>query len=201
MKKILFIGAEAMPFAATGGLGDVMGSVPTAISEADENMDIRVVLPLYGAVNETWRSKMKREVTIMFYYENKTSKEISEILNIPDSSVRWYLGESKKALKERIEMTEQSGIYKPIRLCVGHNGWTTDFSMCGLTTDVLMQNICYVCYHQPCTVEKIARTLGVAAVYLEDKINKLLYMDYLKIVGKNKYQTTFFITESISSLV
>ena len=140
-------------------------------------------------------SKMKREVTIMFYYENKTSKEISEILNISDSSVRWYLGESKKALKERIEMTEQTGIYKPIRLCVGHNGWTTDFSMCGLTTDVLMQNICYVCYHQPCTVEEIARTLGVAAVYLEDKINKLLYMDYLKIVGKNKYQTTFFITE------
>ena len=61
MKKILFIGAEAMPFAATGGLGDVMGSLPTAISEADENMDIRVVMPLYGAVSEAWRSKMKQE--------------------------------------------------------------------------------------------------------------------------------------------
>ncbi|MBQ4510275.1 MAG: RNA polymerase sigma factor, partial [Clostridia bacterium] len=60
-------------------------------------------------------SKMKREVTIMFYYENKTSKEISDLLNIPDSSVRWYLGESKKTLKERIEMTEQ-GIYKPIKI-------------------------------------------------------------------------------------
>ena len=114
-------------------------------------------------------SKMKREVTIMFYYENKTSKEISEILNIPDSSVRWYLGESKKTLKERIEMTEQ-GIYKPVKIGIGHNGWTTDYDMFGLRSDVLMQNICYVCYLKPCTTEEIARTLGVAAVYLEDKI-------------------------------
>ena len=34
MKKILFVGAEAMPFAATGGLGDVMGSLPAAIAAA-----------------------------------------------------------------------------------------------------------------------------------------------------------------------
>ncbi len=139
-------------------------------------------------------SKTKREVTIMFYYENKTSKEISEILNIPDSSVRWYLGKSKKALKERIEMTEQ-GIYKPVKIGIGHNGWTTDYDMFGLRSDVLMQNICYLCYQKPYTTEEIARTLGVAAVYLEDKIDKLLHMDYLKPIGKNKYQTTFFIME------
>ena len=58
MKKILFIGAEAMLFAATGGLGDVMGSLPAAISAADSDVDVRVVLPLYGAVSEKWRSQM-----------------------------------------------------------------------------------------------------------------------------------------------
>ena len=58
MKKILFVGAEAMPFAATGGLGDVMGSLPAAISAADQNTDVRVVLPLYGTVGEKWRSQM-----------------------------------------------------------------------------------------------------------------------------------------------
>ncbi len=58
MKKILFIGAEAMPFAATGGLGDVMGSLPAAISAADSETDVRVVMPLYGAVPEKWRKEM-----------------------------------------------------------------------------------------------------------------------------------------------
>ena len=61
MKKILFIGAEAMPFAATGGLGDVMGSLPTAISAADTEMDVRVVIPLYSAVSDAWRVQMKKE--------------------------------------------------------------------------------------------------------------------------------------------
>ena len=58
MKKILFVGAEAMPFAATGGLGDVMGSLPAAISSADEDIDVRVVLPLYSAVGANWRAQM-----------------------------------------------------------------------------------------------------------------------------------------------
>ena len=33
MRKILFVGAEVMPFAATGGLGDVLGSLPTALKK------------------------------------------------------------------------------------------------------------------------------------------------------------------------
>ena len=60
MKKILFVGAECMPFAATGGLGDVMGSLPAAIkSAAGDEVDVRVVLPLYGQISDTWRKKMK----------------------------------------------------------------------------------------------------------------------------------------------
>ena len=61
MKKILLIGAEAMPFAATGGLGDVMGSLPTAIQgAADGSADVRVVMPLYSAISDTWRSQMTK---------------------------------------------------------------------------------------------------------------------------------------------
>ncbi len=60
MKKFLLVGAEVMPFAATGGLGDVMGSLPAAIKAKEKNnADVRVVLPLYGAVKEEWRAQMK----------------------------------------------------------------------------------------------------------------------------------------------
>lgn len=61
-KKILFVGSEAMPFAATGGLGDVLGSLPTAIKSADpKGVDVRVVMPLYGQINDEYRVKMKEE--------------------------------------------------------------------------------------------------------------------------------------------
>ncbi|MBQ8357850.1 MAG: glycogen synthase GlgA [Clostridia bacterium] len=66
MKKILFVGAEAMPFAATGGLGDVMGSLPAALAAAGDN-DVRVILPLYGQVSAEWRVQMKTEAVFTVY--------------------------------------------------------------------------------------------------------------------------------------
>lgn len=58
-KKILFVGAEAMPFAASGGLGDVLGSLPAALKAAGgEHIDVRVVMPLYGAVSDKYRKEM-----------------------------------------------------------------------------------------------------------------------------------------------
>ena len=59
-KKLLFVGAEVMPFAATGGLGDVMGSLPSALA-ATGKVDVRVVMPLYSAVSDAWRKEMKQE--------------------------------------------------------------------------------------------------------------------------------------------
>ncbi len=63
MKKILFVGAEAMPFAATGGLGDVLGSLPAALAAAGgDEVDIRVILPLYSAMKPEWREKLTTEM-------------------------------------------------------------------------------------------------------------------------------------------
>ncbi|HHV95430.1 MAG TPA: sigma-70 family RNA polymerase sigma factor [Clostridiaceae bacterium] len=140
-------------------------------------------------------SKMRREITIMFYYENKSSDEISQILGIPSSTVRWHLRQMKTDLKERLEMDEYNAPYVPVKLEIGHSGWVKSNDMNGLCSDLLMQNICWICGKKALTIEDIARTLGVAAVYLEDKIEKLLYMDYLKKVGMNRYQTNFYILD------
>ena len=65
MKKILFAGSEAMPFAATGGLGDVLGALPPALAAAKPDWDVRVVMPLYAQVSDEWRSKMTFEKSII----------------------------------------------------------------------------------------------------------------------------------------
>ncbi|MBQ7352894.1 MAG: glycogen synthase GlgA [Clostridia bacterium] len=57
--KILFVGAEAVPFISTGGLGDVLGSLPQALSNADPSADVRVVLPLYKKIKENFYDKLE----------------------------------------------------------------------------------------------------------------------------------------------
>ncbi|MCX7614968.1 MAG: glycogen synthase GlgA [Clostridiales bacterium] len=54
--EILFAASEAVPFATTGGLGDVIGSLPQAMKTL--NMDCRVVLPLYEDVPFELRKDM-----------------------------------------------------------------------------------------------------------------------------------------------
>ena len=68
MSKILFVAAEAVPFASTGGLGDVIGSLPEAIVKTDKTADVRVVLPYYDAVGEEYRAQMRLEAEFEVYY-------------------------------------------------------------------------------------------------------------------------------------
>lgn len=56
--KILFAASEARPFAASGGLADVVGSLPEAIAARDGDMDCRIVLPLYQSVTPAVRNQM-----------------------------------------------------------------------------------------------------------------------------------------------
>ena len=45
MKKILFAASEGVPFIKTGGLADVVGSLPKYIDK--EYFDVRVFIPKY----------------------------------------------------------------------------------------------------------------------------------------------------------
>ncbi len=140
-------------------------------------------------------SRIRHDITVLYYYEGKSGNDIARLLQIPPSTVRWHMKETKTRLKERLEMTEEKGFFTPVRLDIGMDGQGDCLSMGGLTDDLIMQNICVICRDKPLSVEDISCTLGISAFYLEEKIEKLLYMDFLKPVGANRYQTTFFIED------
>ena len=54
--KILFACSECSPFAASGGLADVAGSLPAALQK--EGAACRVIMPLYGSIGLQWRANM-----------------------------------------------------------------------------------------------------------------------------------------------
>ena len=50
MKKVLLVASESVPFIKTGGLADVVGSLPKYFNK--EEFDARVILPKYSCMAE-----------------------------------------------------------------------------------------------------------------------------------------------------
>ncbi|MGN1345886.1 MAG: RNA polymerase sigma factor, partial [Eubacteriales bacterium] len=137
-------------------------------------------------------SGVRRDIILLHYYDRKNAPEIGKRLGLAPSTVRWHLSRIRSDLKERITMTDE--IYRPQKLSIGHYGnWHSDVYR-ALESDILMQNICLICRRQALSIEDISRTLGVAAVYLEDKISRLLSMDYM-VEQNGKFRTNFFIQD------
>ena len=55
MLKVLFIASECTPFAKTGGLGDVVESLPIALR--DRKIDARVIIPKYENIPAEFKKK------------------------------------------------------------------------------------------------------------------------------------------------
>ena len=86
--KILFVGAEALPFASTGGLGDVMGSLPAALAQQDPSLDVRAVMPLYSKIGNAYREQMTKiaEFTVNLSWR----KQYCGIWRLVKDNVIWY---------------------------------------------------------------------------------------------------------------
>ena len=57
MLKVLIAGAEATPFAKTGGLADVIGALPRALVK--QGVDARVILPKHRSVKENYGDRLR----------------------------------------------------------------------------------------------------------------------------------------------
>lgn len=68
--NVLFASAEAVPFAKTGGLADVVGSLPMAMQRA--GVDARVVMPFYGFIDYQ-KHRLSHLFTFPYTHRNGTS--------------------------------------------------------------------------------------------------------------------------------
>lgn len=64
MMKVFFVASEAVPFVKTGGLADVIGSLPGALRNL--GIDARVILPRYGDIplEKKRKMKIKKRITV-----------------------------------------------------------------------------------------------------------------------------------------
>ena len=64
--KILFVASEAAPYALSGGLGDVMGALPVAVSDLSEDAEVKVIIPLYKSVRDNYAYRLEKVIDLSF---------------------------------------------------------------------------------------------------------------------------------------
>ena len=71
MIKVLFASSEAVPFAKSGGLADVAGTLPQNLDKNE--VDIRVIMPKYGSIAEKYSSQMKflKNISVFLGWRNQ----------------------------------------------------------------------------------------------------------------------------------
>ena len=86
MKNILFASSECVPFIKTGGLADVVGSLPKEFDKT--KYDVRVVLPKYACMKQEWKDRM--EYVSHFYMDIAGQNQYVGIMKTVLNDITFY---------------------------------------------------------------------------------------------------------------
>ncbi|MCL2254437.1 MAG: glycogen synthase GlgA [Lachnospiraceae bacterium] len=86
MKNIIFVASEGVPFVKTGGLADVIGSLPKNIDP--EYYDVRVILPKYVCMSQPMKALLTYKTHFMMDFNSKN--EYVGILECELDHVKYY---------------------------------------------------------------------------------------------------------------
>jgi len=90
--KILYVTSEANPYAASGGLGDVLGALPITVAEDNPDSEVGVIMPLYSTMKAEYVQKLEKVKDITFKYGWRDSG--ASIYKIRNGKVDYYFVEN-----------------------------------------------------------------------------------------------------------
>ena len=133
-----------------------------------------------------------RDITVKYYINGMSYKEIASELNISYENVRYVLFKVRKILKEGIEMERKYGEQSYNPKTFTPDSWGNRCYMHDLFNRRLPGNILFAAYDKPVTISDISLELGVSSVYLEDELDILERAGVLK-KNNGKYLTDIVI--------
>lgn len=142
-------------------------------------------------------AKIYREVIVRYYMNGQSISQIATELNIPEGTVksRLHLGRDhvKKGISDMEKYSKQS--YSPITLHISYSGspGLNGEPITLVKNDLIAQNVLWLAYPKPVTIEEIALSIAIPAAYVEPIVQKLVDGELMKKIG-NKYYTDFMIS-------
>jgi len=97
MKSVLFVAAEASPLLKTGGLGDVVGSLPKELKR--QGVDVRIILPKFDDISPAWQEKMVYLTNIMVPVGWR--KQYCGLFELKHEGLTYYLIDNEYYFKRR----------------------------------------------------------------------------------------------------
>ncbi len=88
--KILYVTSETNPYAASGGLGDVMGALPKSV--ATKGHACEVIMPLYDTMKEQYRKQLELVCDISFKLSWRETG--ATIFKLTEDGVTYYFVEN-----------------------------------------------------------------------------------------------------------
>lgn len=120
MKKILFVASEAVPFIKTGGLADVVGSLPKYFNK--NYFDVRVLIPKYTCIPEHLKNQMQYKTH--FYIDFNWESQYVGLLEMEYEGVKFYFIDNEhyfsgmKPYGNILEDMEKFAFFSKAALCV-----------------------------------------------------------------------------------
>lgn len=131
------------------------------------------------------------EILYSYYIEDNTISYIAKNLNLPLGTVKRRLFDIRNKLKEYLKMERLSGkkAFVP-KEYVGMISYDEkpNCNPYEITKSLLVKNLLFHSYGNPCTIEEYSIELGISRPYIEDYLNDLINYDLIEKV-QNKYLT------------
>lgn len=178
--KILFVAAEAAPFAKVGGLSSVMYSLPKALARLGH--DARVMIPRYLPIEDVFyhlKTELE-EINVPTKNENGPEELVCNVKRYDPTgsekdSVTTYFLENQEYYEKRANvygyaddpvrwMLLSRGVLEFLRL---KKGWIPDVIVCSDWQTALIPNLLKTEYNKDPVLNKIATVLSIHNLYFQ----------------------------------
>ncbi|MBE6643347.1 MAG: sigma-70 family RNA polymerase sigma factor [Ruminococcaceae bacterium] len=137
-----------------------------------------------------------RSILVAYYIENKSIKEIADIVSLSQNAVKQKLFRARQLLKEGMDMAREFGkrSYKPEGIIFAASGSQPTGLPWNVVQRKIPKNILLQANNNPSTLEELSIELGIALPYMEEEVEILHKATLLEKHG-DKYITNFFILD------